>query len=92
MENLSEKRLKWLSQTNILMTQGRENKINSSLDEISFWANFVKSLKDLEKKLEKPEIKLTLEILKFAKKQYEIVNKDEFEALLSNAENIYKIM
>ena len=62
------------------------------MDEVSFWLSFVKSLEDLEKQLERPEVKLSLEILKYAKKQHEVVNKEEFKNMKKNADIIEKIM
>lgn len=56
------------------------------MDEVGFWMNLVKTLENLEKQLEAPPVKLTQEILKYAKKQHEIRNKDAVNKLKKDAE------
>ena len=52
----------------------RDPASGNALQEISFWLNLEKALHRIEDKQESPEVKLTLDILKFAKRFHAIVS------------------
>lgn len=90
-ESLSERRLKWETQASILMSQGKDNKVSSVNEEVSFWVNFVQTLEDLLRQLESPAVRLTQEVLKYSKKPHEVRQKDEIVKMRNSAKQIERI-
>ena len=52
----------------------RDPASGNALQEISFWLNLEKALHRISEKQESPEVKLTLDILKYAKRFHAIVS------------------
>ena len=52
----------------------RDPASGNALQEISFWLNLEKALHRIEEKQQSPEVKLTLDVLKYAKRFHTIVS------------------
>lgn len=74
------------------MNHGKDMKIKSVTDEISFWMNLCKSLDNLKLQLDQPGVQLTQKILRAKSLPWEIYQQEEFNNLKKNAENIKQIM
>ena len=93
-ENLSENLTKWKSQTRILINYGQDHKVSTVSNEINFWINFHETLVDVSKELNRDEVKLTIEMLKFRKKVHsmDIETDLDLKQNILNSEKISKIM
>ncbi|XP_065684969.1 cytoplasmic dynein 1 heavy chain 1 isoform X1 [Hydra vulgaris] len=65
---------RWIREIQKVTKLERDPASGNALQEISFWLNLEKALHRIEDKQESPEVKLTLDILKFAKRFHAIVS------------------
>ena len=59
---------KWKTEISQIIQINRQLKDGNTLDEIEFWEDYIKALKNIKKQVESPDVQMTLNILKKAQK------------------------
>ena len=92
--SLSELNNKWVNEIELLANYGGEQKIDSVSNEVNFWNSLYENLVDLSRQAQRPEVKLTIQVLQLRKK-VNIMNIESMKVLdnkIAQVDKLSKIM